>query len=296
MDEEQIYDGIIIGAGPGGLQASVYLGRYNRKVLLIDRGGGRTSHAKSIENFLTQKAISGREMIRLGLEQARSFNVRIEKGTVTNIIKSQNFEVYAGEIIYHALFVIVSTGATENFPPIDQIYKFLGTGFYTCIDCDGYKTTGKKLVVIGNSIKTLHLAFGMKEMYTKDITVVLYNQTVPEEYMEELRDEDIRLITGRPVRILGQDKIEGIEMRDGQVVECEAIMSNFGFKLNDEFLSNLNLKRDRDNFKYITNSNYESSMDGLYIVGPLTGNDQAIIAAGEGAIAAIDLKRRLLER
>jgi len=291
-----MYDCIIIGAGPGGLQAAIYLGRYNRKVLLINRGGGRTSHAKSIENFLTQKEISGGEMIRLGLEQARSFNVRVEQGTVTNIIKREYFEVHAGETIYHTLFVIVSTGATENFPPIDRIRKFLGTGFYTCVDCDGYKTMGKKLVVLGTSLKTLHLAFGMKEMYTKDVTVVLYNQTVPEEYRKELRDEDIRLITGRPVRIVGQDRIEGIEMRDGQVVECEAIMSNFGFKLNDEFLSNLNLKRDRDNFKYITNSNCESSMDRLYMVGPLTGNDQAIIAAGEGAIAAIDLKRRLLER
>ena len=61
MAEEKIYDCIIIGAGPGGLQAAIYLGRYNRDVLLIDRGGGRTQHAKHIENFLTQKAISERD-------------------------------------------------------------------------------------------------------------------------------------------------------------------------------------------------------------------------------------------
>lgn len=57
----------------------------------------------------------------------------------------------------------------------------------------------------------------------------------------------------------------------------------------------LNLKKDRDKFKYVTNHNYESSLSGLYILGPLTGNDQAIIAAGEGASAAIDMKKRLLE-
>lgn len=63
FDRKQIYDCIIIGAGPGGLQAALYLCRYNRKVLLLDRGGGRTLHSKHIENFLTQPAISGREII-----------------------------------------------------------------------------------------------------------------------------------------------------------------------------------------------------------------------------------------
>ena len=58
--EEKIYDCIIIGAGPGGLQAAIYLGRYNRDVLLLDRGVGRTYHARHIENFLTQQLSPGR--------------------------------------------------------------------------------------------------------------------------------------------------------------------------------------------------------------------------------------------
>jgi thioredoxin reductase len=84
-------------------------------------------------------------------------------------------------------------------------------------------------------------------------------------------------------------------MQDGKRIPCEVILSHFGYKLNDGFLSDLNLKRDADNFKYVTSRNYESSLSGLYIVGPLTGNDQVVIAAGEGAIAAIDMKKRLLE-
>jgi thioredoxin reductase len=73
-------------------------------------------------------------------------------------------------------------------------------------------------------------------------------------------------------------------------------MSNFGFKLNDKFLSELPLKKDAKGFKYVVDHHYESSVSGLYIVGPLnTGNDQIVIAAGEGAVAAIDIKKRLLE-
>ena len=93
MEKEHVYDCIVIGAGPGGLQAAIYLGRYNRKVLVIDRGGGRTTHAKHIENFLTQKVISGSEIIKLGMEQARSSNVEIRKGLFTKVLKQDLFEM-----------------------------------------------------------------------------------------------------------------------------------------------------------------------------------------------------------
>jgi thioredoxin reductase (NADPH) len=295
LPEEKVYDCIVIGAGPGGLQASIYLGRYNRKVLLIDRGGGRTSHARQIENFLTRKVISGSEIIKLGIEQAKSFNVEIQKGLVTRVLKPGLFEVYAGEMKYLSKFVLVSSGGTENLPPIENLHKFFATSIFTCIDCDGYKTTEKKLIVIGNSLKTVHLAFGMKDMYTKDITLVLYTDKIPEAYKAELEEEGIPFVIGRPVRIIGEERLEALEMQDGKKIPCEVILSHFGYKLNDGFLSELQLRRDSDNFKYVTNRNYESSLSGLYIVGPLTGNDQVVIAAGEGALAAIDMKKRLLE-
>jgi len=295
-DGSRPYDCIIIGAGPGGLQAAIYLGRFNRRVLLIDRGGGRTSHAKTIENFLTQKAISGKEIIELGMEQARSFNVRIEQGVVTSVLKKDRFEVAAGDALFQGRFVIVSSGVYDHLPKIENLYKYLGTSFFTCVDCDGYKTRGKKLVIIGNSIESVRLAFAMKEMYTDDITLVLYFYNPPDDYKEELQSRGIQLIRGEPVRFIGNDRIETVELTDGTRIFCEAVLSNFGYRLNDAFLEKLNLKRDAKGFKYVVNNYYESSLNGLYIVGPLnTGNDQAIIAAGEGAVAAIDINKRLFE-
>ncbi len=293
--QERIYDCLIVGAGPGGLQAAIYLGRYNRKVLLIDRSGGRTWHAKHIENFLTQKDISGREIVRLGIEQAKSFNVEVRRGLVTKILKPKDvFEVYTEEGVEKAQFVIVSSGVMDNLPEIENVHTYLGTSFFTCVDCDGYRCTDRKLLVIGNSIYTVRLAFAMKEMFTKDVTLLLCIYNPPEDYKEELADQGIRLVKGRPRRITGTGRMEGLELQDGSIIECEVIMSNFGFKLNNAFLSELPLKRDGKGFKYVTNHNYESSIGGLYIVGPLnTGHDQVVIAAGEGAVAAIDIKSRL---
>ncbi|MGE5238167.1 MAG: NAD(P)/FAD-dependent oxidoreductase [Chloroflexota bacterium] len=297
MAESDILDCIIVGAGPGGLQAAIYLGRYNRRVLLLDRGGGRTWHARHIENFLTQRAISGGEIIRLGMEQARHFGVRVEQARVIKVVRGDDhFEVLTAGERYLAKFVIVSSGVYDNLPEIENVHRFLGTTFYTCVDCDGFRTTGKKLLLIGNSIYTVRLAFAMKEMYTDDITLLLIIYDPPDAYKEELAEEGIVLVKGRPVRIIGEERMEGLELRDGRRIDCEVIMSNFGFKLNNDFLSELPLQRDGKGFKYLTNHHYESSVSGLYIVGPLnTGHDQVVIAAGEGAVAAIEINKMLLD-
>jgi len=73
------YDCIIIGAGPGGLQAAIYLGRYNRRILVVDRGGGRTWHAKRVENFLSHPPVEGRVLIEQGIEQAKNFHVEVKR-------------------------------------------------------------------------------------------------------------------------------------------------------------------------------------------------------------------------
>jgi thioredoxin reductase len=136
------------------------------------------------------------------------------------------------------------------------------------------------------------MAFGTKEMYTKDITLVLYYDKVPEAYKAELEEEGITLVIGRPVKVIGTEALEALEMKDGKSVPCEVILSHFGYKLNDSFLSGLNLKRD-DNWKYHKPClNHHSA---VYILWARYGDDQVVIAAGEGAMAALDMKKRLLE-
>ena len=265
----------------------------------MDRSGGRTQHAKHIENFLTQTAISGREIIEKGLSQAMHFGAEYQRATVSKVLKNTEnlFEVYTKDgRTLSAWFVIVSSGVMDNLPDIENLYKFFGESYFTCIDCDGYRTTGKKLVIIGKPEKTFRLALAMKQMFTKDITVILSSGRNSSDYEEQLKEENIKLLIGEPSKILGQEKMEALELRDGRRVECEVIMSNLGYRLNDEFLSELPLKKDKKGFMYVTRAEYESSLSGLYIVGPLnTGNDQVVIAAGEGAVAAIDINKRLLE-
>ncbi len=293
----RVYDCIVIGAGPGGLQASIYLGRYNRDVLLLDRSGGRTWHARHIENVLTHREISGSEIIERGMDQARRFNVQIERKRVLSVRKDVLFSVTSDDAeSYRSRYVIVSSGVYDILPPLENVFPFLGVSYFTCVDCDGYKTTNKRIVVLGDHLQSVNIALAMKQMFTKDITYIPYRLSLPDTAEEVLMEEGIRLVTVEPVRIIGAKIMEALELRNGERVPCEAIMASFGIKLNNEFLSDLPLKRDAEGFKYVVNTVYESSLRGLYIVGPLnTGQDQVVIAAGEGAVAAIDINKRLLE-
>jgi thioredoxin reductase (NADPH) len=293
---ERVHDCIIIGAGPGGLQAAVYLGRYNRDVLLLDRSGGRTWHAREIENVLTHKRISGREIIERGMEQARSFNVSIVPEQVVAVRRADRFTVATQQKEYASRFVIVSSGVYDKMPKMENLSRFLGRGYYTCIDCDGYRMTGRKVVVTGDEMGSVNLAVAMKRMFTRDVTYLPWRFDLPDSARELLDEEGIPVITGNAVSITGSEAVEGIEFADGSVLLCDAIMASFGVRLNDEFLAGLDLKRDARGFKYAVSRTYESSLDGLYIVGPLnTGQDQVVIAAGEGAIAAIEINGRLLQ-
>ncbi len=291
-----VHDCIIIGAGPGGLQASIYLGRYNRDVLLLDRSGGRTWHARKIENFLSHQEIAGSEIIERGMEQARRFGVQMERETVLSVRKEENFIVASRDREYRSRYVIVSSGVFDNLPAIEGVFRFLGRGYYTCLDCDGYRLTGKKAVVLGDRIEAVNVALAVKEMFTPDVTFIPYRFALPDPAAEVLADEQVPIIADEPVAITGVRDVDGLVLKSGKTVPCDGIMATFGTKLNDEFLSGLGLKRDAAGVKYVVNSVYESSRSGLYIVGPLnTGQDQAVIAAGEGAVAAIDINKHILE-
>lgn len=294
---ERVYDSIIIGAGPGGLQAAIYLGRYNRDVLLLDRSGGRTWHAREIENVLTHPVIAGSEIVKRGIEQARRFHVQIERKRVVSVRKENAlFIVSTADAVYAALHVVVASGVYDIFPSMGNVLRFLGRGYYTCLDCDGYKMTDKKVAVMGDRLEAVHAALAVRQMYTRSVTFIPYQFSPPETAAEVLKEEGIAVVREEPVAILGEKAVEGLELRSGRKLACEAIMASFGIKLNDAFLEGLSLKRDAAGFKYVVNSAFESSLRGLYIVGPLnTGQDQVVIAAGEGAAAAIDINKRLLE-
>ena len=290
-------DCIVIGAGPGGLQACIHLGRYNFKVMLFHTPGGRTAHAKHIENYLGLRVVSGSELLETGLAQAESFGVGIKRAKVERVTAREgHFEVQVAGKAYHSRFVIAASGAKETLAPFKNLYRFFSISYYTCMICDGYRTTRKKLLVIDRTINGVRLSVAMKQMYTSDVTFLAHGFSLAPVYKTLLEDEGIGLVEGRPEELLGETTLEGVRLSDGRVIPCEVILGWGGISLNDEYLEGLDLERDAEGFKIVTRGAGESSIPGLFVLGALRqGHSQAIISAGQGAEAAIEISTRIVE-
>jgi len=294
---EALLDCIVIGAGRGGLQACIHLGRYNFRVMLFHSPGGRTFHAKHIENYLGLRTVSGPDLLETGLAQAQGFGVAVESARVERVLSHTGlFEVQAGGKTYRSRFVIAASGARETLAPFKNLYRFFGISYFTCMICDGYRTTGKKLLVIDRTMSGVRLSIGMKRMYTKDVTFLAHGFSLAPANAALLEEEGIGLVEGRPEELLGEKTLEGVRLSDGRVVPCEVIMGWGGITLNDEYLEGLPLERDAGGFKIVTRAAGESSIPGLFVLGALRqGHSQAIISAGQGAEAAIEISTRIVE-
>jgi thioredoxin reductase (NADPH) len=295
--EGALLDCIVIGGGPGGLQAAIYLGRYNFKAVLFNTFGGRTGHAKHLENYLGIPLISGTELLKTGIEQAKRFGVVVRNEKVDRVSgREGGFEVQVGETIWRSRYIIAASGANETIAPFKNLPRFFGHSYHTCMICDGYRMTGKKIAVIDRTANGVRMSVGMKRMYTNDVTFIAHGFSPAPIYRTLLEDEGIGLVEGRPEELMGATTLEGVRMQDGRVVPCEAILGWGGITLNDKFLEGLDLERDAEGFKIAVKPNGESSISGLFVVGALrAGHSQAIISAGQGAEAAIEISTRIVE-
>ncbi len=290
-------DCIVIGAGPGGLQACIHLGRYNFRVMLFHIPGGRTSYAKHLENYLGIPLVSGPVLLETGLAQVKNFGVAVENARVERVSgREGRFEVQAGGKTYRSRFVIAASGAKETLAPFKNLYRFFGISYFTCMICDGYRTTGKKLLVIDRTANGVRTSIGMKRMFTSDVTFLSHGFSLAPAYRALLEEEGIGLVEGRPEELLGETTLEGVRLNDGRVIPCEVIQGWGGISLNDDYLEGLPLERDAEGFKIVTRGAGESSIPGLFVVGALRhGHSQAIISAGQGAEAAIEISTRVVE-
>jgi thioredoxin reductase (NADPH) len=291
------FDAIIVGAGPGGLQAAIHLARYNFRVLLFDGGAGRTRHAVAIENYLGLPLVSGTDLIAAGLQQAQAFGVIVARNAVERVDGVEGrFAVAAAGSRLVARYLVAASGGKERYPTLKNLGPHFGRSYFTCVICDGYRTTGKKLLVISPSPGGVRMALAARQLFTPDVAFLAEHVSLPADHRLLLQETGIPLFEGTPVELLGEERLEGVRLADGRVIPCEVVLGGHGFRLNDAYLAGLQLERDAGGFQFSVDASGESSVRGLFVVGTLrAGHAQAVISAGQGAVAALEIASRLVE-
>ena len=300
-----IYDTIIIGAGPAGLTAAIYLKRANKNVLVLEKEtfGGQITHSPKVENYPGFTSISGVEFADKLVEQAMAQGADIDLDEARGITKDGDvFTVKSDRSDYTAKSVIIATGSKHRTLGLENEEKFTGEGISYCAVCDGafYKDTD--IAVIGGGNSALQEAILLSKT-SKSVTVVqnLPFLTGESRLIEQIEaTQNISVILSSVVtKILGEDKFEGITIRNEETGEEKDLSFNGIFVAigqqpeNESFRQAVAL----DERGYITadESCIPEGENGIFVAGDCRSKSvrQIATAISDGAAASVAVCRYL---
>ena len=147
-----MYDVIIVGSGPAGISASLYLKRANNNILVIGNKNSRLNLAHKIDNYYGfPEGISRKDLYNNGIEQAKNLGINVLFEEVLGIKYENNFIVKTDNNEYSSKYVIIATGSSNNKPNIKNLSNLEGKGISYCAICDGFFFRNKAISLVGNS-------------------------------------------------------------------------------------------------------------------------------------------------
>ena len=300
-----MYDCIVVGAGPAGLSASLFLARYRRRTLTFHHNSPRNEYAHGVHGFLGHHGISPAELLARGRDEVTSHGGLIIEGCVTDIeqVSTEHFRVYTGDGNEHqrtfdARRVLLATGLRDVTPDCPGFRDFYGVSVHHCPDCDGYECIDKRIAVLGNGTKTVGFALGLLT-WTNQITLITDDSnSLSTDDGDKLAAFDIE-VRGQSIKALDGDleskQLQRILFSDGDSLECDALFFNLGAELASNLHEILGCKLDESCGLVWVDQTRQTSVPGVYAAGDITPNSQlAIVAAAEGAMAAIHIHDSLI--
>lgn len=304
-----IYDVVIIGSGPGGLSAGIYSARAKLNTLIIEKGyfGGQMLTTGIIENYPgSVKEDTGATLTERMVAQCKDFGVNMVSDEVLEVDLDGDIKVIKGKReTYKAKVVIIATGCRRKKLNLDREDEFLGKGISYCAICDGHLFEELDVYVAGGGDSAVKESIYLSK-YAKEVTIINKNQDLKcSKYIEEKckKIKNIKIINNsKVISLLGDELLNEIRVKntktDQEIVfkakEDEDLIGLFVFIGLESETSLFKGKLDLDQNGYIkTNENMETSLAGVYAVGDCKSKSikQIITASNDGAIAAINAEK-----
>jgi thioredoxin reductase (NADPH) len=298
----EIQDIAIVGGGPAGLSAGIWLARYLHSVVLVDSGDPRNWATRSINGFLGLPHIRPPELRERGRAECRRYGVELVDAIVDRVRRFDDgrfvVELENG-VRYEALRLLLAIGLRDRWPDIPGLERVFGANAHVCPDCDGFECRGKKTVVVGSGRKAVGLALNLTT-WTRDI-IVCTNGERPgferEEYCQKLDALNIPVLTDRIARITtgaASREIYSVELDGGMCLDADKLFFTFGQTAADDLAAQLGCERDEDG-QIIIDGQYHTSVRNVFAAGDIVPGPQlAIAAASDGAMAALAIHKSLV--
>ena len=281
-----MFDVIIIGSGPAGISAAIYLKRVKKNIIIISNGKSALEKAEKIENYYGIESVSGKELYEVGLEQAKRLQIPIEIDEVTNILFENNFVVTTPNREYKAKNVIIATGTNRIAPKIKGIKEFEGKGVSYCAICDAFFYRNKDVAVIGNGNYAIHEAKQLKPV-AKSVTILTDGKE-----MIQNRDAASFEVEETPIReFRGTNSIEEVEFENNNTKKIEGVFVAIGTASSTDLAKKIGAVVKNNNI--VVDDSMETTVKGLYACGDCTGGLlQVNKAVYEGAQAAMSIIKK----
>jgi thioredoxin reductase len=293
------YDVAIVGGGPAGLCAALWLARYLHKVVVIDSGDPRNWETRGINGYLGHQGIRSPELRALGRAECAKFGVDFVDGIVDRATNEPG-EVFAillsdGTTI-EAHRILLAIGIKDFWPDIPGLERCYGETVHVCPDCDGYETRDKKTVVVGQGRKAGGMALALTT-WTRQIVICTNGEKAKtsQALLDKLKALNIPVVEA-PIKgiVSKSSEIIGIDLEGGMSLDCERLYFAIGQYPADDLGAQLGCKRDELGRLVIDDRNH-TSVKNVYAAGDIAPGPQvAIVAAASGAVAAIAIHASLI--
>ncbi|WP_375262294.1 NAD(P)/FAD-dependent oxidoreductase [Palleronia sp.] len=299
MSPSEELDSLVIGAGPGGLTAAIYLARFRRKFLVVDAGGSRASWIPTSHNHAGfPEGIAGPELLRRMRAQAEKYGTEIVAGEVEALHKQSGpgFVAEVGGKTLRAKAVLIATGVEDNEPELPNLYNAIQRGLIRhCPICDAYEAIDQKVGIVGYGKCSLQEVMLLRA-YTSDLTLLTLGRDleVGREERDAMKAAGVQVID-EPMEhlMVSGDQIEAWRTKSGKTYHFDTIYSALGRRVRSGLAQELGADHDEDG-ALKTDDHQRSSVPGLYAAGDVVrGLAQISVAMGQAAIAATTIHNDL---
>lgn len=298
MTEPEL-DCLIVGGGPAGLTAAIYLARFHLRLKVVDAGNSRASLIPCTRNHAGfPEGISGADLIERMKEQARKYGAGFEDGRVTRLDRVDGgFSAQWGSGSATARSVLLATGVMNRRPPMDESLhaEALARGLIRyCPICDGYEVTDRKLGVIGSGAAGVAEAVFLRG-YTADITLIAPDRAhdLRAEDQAQLRALGIHLVDGPCHAVAALDEAIVVETPHGHHT-FDSVYPALGSDVHTELAGQIGVALNEGTGCIVVDAHQRTSVTGAYAAGDVViGLDQISHAMGEGGVAAVTIRNDL---
>ena len=288
------YDVVVVGGGAAGLSAALVLLRARRTVVLVDSGAPRNAPAAHMHGFLSRDGMPPRELLASGRSEVAGYGGILLDGTVVGV--EPGFQVRLADASrLRARRVLVATGLRDELPDVPGVGERWGRDLLHCPYCHGYEVRDQPLGVLGGAPEAVQHALLVRQ-WSPDVILFPHTDTLAPEQHEQLQARGIQIADGTVARlVVGNDQLQGVELRDGAVVARTAVFVRPRFVPNADLLTGLGCELDELGW-VVHDPVGRTSVAGVWVAGNAADpRAQVISAAGQGSAAAIDLNADLVD-